>query len=648
MSLELKEPTFDRPFEEIYRELRSRIPRFNPLWTNYNDSDPGITVLQLFAWLTEMTLHRMNDVPRKHYLKFAELLGLQLAGPKPARVRLSFKPKTSEIPATIPARSKFGGQADGEPVVFETTEALDIIAAPLVAIVVFGDGGITKIEVPELPLTQPFYPVGRNPVVGSALQLGFKPTAGNLRPFPRKMRFLALRPAADTAGVPQRAGDEDRVIIPPVDLVWEYRPKRQQDVWERLNVLVDGTAAFTRDGYIDVEGPQTIEAGVDPAVKTLVPDALFWLRVRLDENRYPSGRAPRLEHFVPNAVDAENLTTGDELSFDPSTGRPDQTRVFPTPPVAADSVVIETRDESGKPQTWTRRDDFFGSGKDDTHYVLDSAAGVIRFGDGEHGLIPPAGHDIVATAWRYGGGRKGNNIAPGAVKTLITQVAGVEKVTNLRAATGGADEQTVEDFIKHAPAELRSSKRAVTAKDFEAVALSIDGVRKARALGSRHPDFPGIDVAGAVTVLIVPDSDALPPRPSAELIRSVCKELDRVRVITSEVYVSGPRFIEVRLEARLFAPPDSAFDAVAEAARKRIDGFLSPFERQIAEDVSPAALYAQLYGTDGQVRSVEDLLVYVDGLPHEIGRPIDVPPDAIVYPGSHLIVVRPDQDRFAP
>jgi phage-related baseplate assembly protein len=234
------------------------------------------------------------------------------------------------------------------------------------------------------------------------------------------------------------------------------------------------------------------------------------------------------------------------------------------------------------------------------------------------------------------------------VKTLITQVAGVEKVTNLRAATGGADEQTVEDFIKHAPAELRSSKRAVTAKDFEAVALSIDGVRKARALGSRHPDFPGIDVAGAVTVLIVPDSDALPPRPSAELIRSVCKELDRLRVITSEVYVSGPRFIEVRLEARLFAPPDSAFDAVAEAARKRIDGFLSPFERQIAEDVSPAALYAQLYGTDGQVRSVEDLLVYVDGLPHEIGRPIDVPPDAIVYPGSHLIVVRPDQDRFAP
>ena len=49
MPLELQEPTFDRPFEEIYRELRARIPRYNPEWTNFNDSDPGITLLQLFA-----------------------------------------------------------------------------------------------------------------------------------------------------------------------------------------------------------------------------------------------------------------------------------------------------------------------------------------------------------------------------------------------------------------------------------------------------------------------------------------------------------------------------------------------------------------------------------------------------------------------
>jgi predicted phage baseplate assembly protein len=647
MPLELKAPTFDRSFEDIYRELRSRIPRFNPAWTNYNDSDPGITLLQLFAWLTEMTLHRMNDVPRLHYLKFAQLLGLELAGPKPARVRLSFTPKTSEIPATIKARSRFGGQANGEQVVFETIDPLDIIAAPLAAIVVFGDGGLTTIPPADPSAPQPFYPLGRNPAVGSALHLGFKPTPGNLRPFPRKMRFLALRPAADTAGAPQRAGDEDRILEPPVELVWEYRPKRNQNVWERLNVLKDGTVAFTRDGYIDVEGPQQIEAGIDPALATHIADPLFWLRVRLDDKRYLPGRAPRLEHFVANAVDAEHLTTGDPQPFpDLSTGRPDQTRAFPNRPVDPSSVEIETLDEGGRATPWTRRDDFLDSDADDLHYVLEAAAGVVRFGDGEHGLIPPAGHQIMAKAWRYGGGSRGNDISPGAVKTLISQIAGVEKVTNLRSAVGGADEQSIEDFIKRAPADLRASRRAVTAKDFEAIALSIDGVRKARALGGRHPDFPDIEVAGAVTVLVVPDSTDMPPRPSAELVRAVCKVLDGQRMITSEVYVSGPRFIEVRLEARLFAPPDSAFDAVAEAARKRIDEFLSPFNRTFGEDLSPAALYGQLYGSDGQVRSVENLLIYVDGLPHDLGRPIGVPPNAIVFPGSQLIVVRPDRDRI--
>jgi hypothetical protein len=58
-------------------------------------------------------------------------------------------------------------------------------------------------------------------------------------------------------------------------------------------------------------------------------------------------------------------------------------------------------------------------------------------------------------------------------------------------------------------------------------------------------------------------------------------------------------------------------------------------------------LYGQLYADPGsQVRSVEDLMVYVNGLPHDIGKQIEIASDAIVYPGAHIIVVRPDTDRF--
>src|SRR5687768_6173631 len=103
MPLELQEPTFERPFEELYRELRDRIPRYNPRWTDFNDSDPGITLVQLFAWLAELTWHQMGQVPRKNYMKFARLLGLDLSPARPATVRLVFTPKEGERPSTIPA-----------------------------------------------------------------------------------------------------------------------------------------------------------------------------------------------------------------------------------------------------------------------------------------------------------------------------------------------------------------------------------------------------------------------------------------------------------------------------------------------------------------------------------------------------------------
>ncbi|KGQ19372.1 Baseplate J family protein [Lysobacter dokdonensis DS-58] len=649
MSLEAKQPRFDRPFEEIFRELRDRIPLHNPAWTNYNDSDPGITLLQLFAWLAEMTLHKMGEVPRKNYLKFAELLGLELAAARPATVALAFTPKAAEIPQTIPERARFSGRGDAGTVAFETLQALDIIGAPIAAMFVFADGTVAKRDVPTQPQAAPFWPLGRTPMPGDALYLAFKPNPNNPRPFPRKMRFLALRPSEDTRGVAQRIGAHRDDLRPPVELAWEYRRSASQPDWERLAVLDDGSVALTRDGYIDVEGPQDIEPAIEPAVGTQLQGPHYWLRIRLDQDAYPIGRAPRLEHLLPNAVEAINLRTEDRRTLGTSAGRGEESFDFPRRPVDPDSLAIEVETpNAGIQDDWTRVDDFFDSKADSRHYVLNATAGRISFGDGERGQIPAAGAAIVAATWRQGGGAAGNSVAAGAVKTIETQVAGVEKVMNPRAATGGSEEQSLDDFIRNAPRQLLSGGRVVTARDFEVQAVAIQGVERARALGGRHPDYPGVEVPGAITVFIVADSEASPPAPSAELIRSVCQSLDKVRLITTEIYVAAPKFVEVRIEARLLAPPEAAFDQVAENTRKRLDAFLSPLERDFGEDLSTAALYASLIGAvdgDRQVRSVENLIVYVDGQEHDIRQPIALGPDALPFPGKHLIVVRPDPDQ---
>lgn len=53
----------DRTFEQLVAEGRSLIPRYTPLWTNHNPSDPGITLLELFAFLTETAIFQLDQVP---------------------------------------------------------------------------------------------------------------------------------------------------------------------------------------------------------------------------------------------------------------------------------------------------------------------------------------------------------------------------------------------------------------------------------------------------------------------------------------------------------------------------------------------------------------------------------------------------------
>lgn len=109
--------------------------------------------------------------------------------------------------------------------------------------------------------------------------------------------------------------------------------------------------------------------------------------------------------------------------------------------------------------------------------------GFVIFGDGEFGAIPRPGVIIKAT-YRVGGGSHGNVIAD-SINTIVAapQLALLSgaAVTNPVPATGGAERETLEHAVEHAPAVFRSQKRAVTAGDYEALALDFKGVGKVRA-----------------------------------------------------------------------------------------------------------------------------------------------------------------------
>jgi Baseplate J-like protein len=64
----------DRAYADLVEEALALIPRYAPEWTNYNPSDPGITLIELFAYLTDMLLYRLNRVTEAQMWGFLRLL----------------------------------------------------------------------------------------------------------------------------------------------------------------------------------------------------------------------------------------------------------------------------------------------------------------------------------------------------------------------------------------------------------------------------------------------------------------------------------------------------------------------------------------------------------------------------------------------
>jgi hypothetical protein len=66
----------DRTFDDLVAEGRSLIPRYSAAWTNFNVSDPGITLMELFAYLVESAIFELDQVPPETIARFLRLVGI--------------------------------------------------------------------------------------------------------------------------------------------------------------------------------------------------------------------------------------------------------------------------------------------------------------------------------------------------------------------------------------------------------------------------------------------------------------------------------------------------------------------------------------------------------------------------------------------
>lgn len=653
----------DRRYGDILNELRTRIPRYTPEWkgwTDLNDSDPGITFCQLTAWLTEMMIYRMGKVPELNYIKFLELLGVELRAAQPAMAEIEFPVKENHLKpyVMVPSHTQVSADAEegGAPIVFETERALYAITAQLTSVQSY-DGFSYREETTNNSKALSYFPFGKAAKAGAAFYLGFKYPDAYLRSsgpqeFPKVDLDLAVRVSnSDVMGsAALTCGQGFSVQYAPATIVWESWNGRE---WQKLDRVKDETLALTRSGHIVLRTPVP---GVLKPVRVGELGAAqegYFIRGRLDHSAYE--RAPELLTIRSNTVGAIQAETVQNEVLGGSNGRRDQVFTMSGHPVLLDSVKLEI-DEGDGFQPWTRVDDFFGSMLDDTHYVVNAGTGEVRLGgvrfDGElHGHVPVAnvlnpGANVVAREYRFGGGKRGN-VKSGALSTLVTSIEGIDdgKVINRFEAHSGRDQETVDEAKLRASRSVRSRSRAVTAEDFEQLAQEAANVKRAKALPLTHPDFPDTPIPGVISVIIVPDSEATKPTPSDGTLRSVCAYLNDRRLLTAEVYVLRPTYQLVEVRGDVVITDEADLSEVKERIEAVLVEYFHPLKGgdhgagwPFGGTIFYSKVVNRLFNVPG-VSRIDRLDIYVDGEKAERCTDVELQPNALTYSVEHHVDV---------
>jgi predicted phage baseplate assembly protein len=641
----------DRSFQSIVDEAKQLIPRYCPEWTNHNLSDPGIALIELFAWMSEMIIFRLNQVPDRLYTKFLELVGIEPFGPSVARTELTFWLSTVlDTPVVVPAGTEVATAAalsGTDQVLFSTVDDLVIAPPELIA------AKTAQAERAEL-FTDVWdelrYESGRvvcftsDPLAaGDALYLGFEKTlAGNA---------VRLRVAASIEGIGVYPAD------PP--LQWETWSGQ---AWISIPVESDTTGGLNQNGNIILMMPTSQQP------LSLSGTRAYWLRARLVEPRpgQPTYQAsPKLRSLRADSLggtaQGEHATRLGPERVGRSDGSPDQSFAVSRPPVLArraEERVQVVTSEGGV--NWEEVDDFTESGPGSHHYVWDDATGVITFGpsvryaDGhirQHGAIPPIGADVVVTSYRHGGGASGN-VPAESLTVLRTSLAFIDRVVNRAAADGGVDAESMKDAKLRGPLTLRTGQRAVTARDFERLTLEASPeVARVRCLPP-HPLF------GTVRLLVVPDvrtsvdvqqldDFALPDI----LVERIRHHLDERRTIGTVLEVRTPYYQGVSVAALVRALPGRPANLVRQRALDILYRYINPLVGwsdsngwPFDTDLNAAPLAQLLEGIEG-VERVHDVLLFEYDLRtrarHGLGREvIQLDRQSLFLSAAHQVVVR--------
>jgi len=560
----------DRTAFQMIAAAKQRVRDLGGDWQDLSPSDPGVTLLELFAYLTEQLQYRLNRVPELHYIALLDLIGVRITPPTAAMVELRLtrdEPGVGGGP-TIPRGATFSTKGRGGAPVTFTTAADAVLGA--------GEDGWT-VRAYHARLHPPA-------VVGHGTGM-----PGQTVPLPAE-RVPVVAPLRDLPSfrlwVEDTNDAEGALAFDGGSFVR----------WREVESFADtapGDPVFRLDRVRGV-----IEFA--PAVQRLVVDSTETRLQFADATRdglqiLPVSRAsdgsPRASLHV--AGGSQRFSTAAEVQLGEGV---EVTNVAVDP--SGSSLVITMRLDPAVRPGW--RDVVVR--KSGHEWTLPAGLRVLPPDLEAHpvprGRVPGEGMRVLVESWSGGGGR--GNVGPGTIDRGATP--GGFSVSNPRPATGGRDVESLANAMQRGPQELKELRRVVTSEDYEALVLRTSGsVSRASATAKRDRWVHA--APGTVEVTLVP---AVPDHArgahghvrradlesradggdGADLERErILRSLDARKPLGTRTEVAWCRYKDVKVRARLRVhpgvDPQQVHDAVQRALHSEISPLSWPFERPL-------------------------------------------------------------------
>ena len=629
-------------FDEMVERAKNRIVSFYPEWTDFNYHDPGITLIELFAWRKEIQQYELDYVGERQKRKYLQLLGTGLRSGSAAKC---FVTADVHFPCLIPA----GCRLEAAGVIFETEEKQMLPGVSVTCCIGWLENTVSYLDGDRLALGQPFqfYPFGSKVKAGSSLYIGL---SGPL-PVGEEVALTVHVSSQDSS--PRNPVEKDTVPLAGLRFsYWDGRRYRPVELIreETFGLLFDGQIVFRVNGRMQ-EGRIGEVTG-------------YFLQVSLEENGYDTAPAisfldmntlrVRQKETVAKWMDVSDTLQGDsiwgdhslcavggvrvfaekqglykeisvsEKECDDASGR---TRIrlrhsedaagadslwilayseedwymrhcvlgighgFPNESFDLDEnqvlfeeleILVEEADCPEIYRKWDKKADFAGSGPEDRHFCVDNMTGRVLFGNGIHGMVPEGQVLLISYSRTLG---SGGNIKATRIQGFRDQNCNGIKATNLWDAYGGLDAETAEEAFARVRKELAQPRNLVTAQDYEQMVRATPGLRVVSCKALFGTD-------GNVCIVVKPYSPESRPVLSPAFTKNVLRHLEKKRLLGVRIKILPPVYI--RLEISVEAVVHPQYQGAENTVKQAVEQHLAALKEQFGGNVSYSGLYGYI------------------------------------------------------